>query len=505
MSLKYTTEKNMKMKLKKLLKNIPVKEIKGSSEIEITGICSNSKLVSPGNLFLARKGKSDDGEKYIPESLSAGAVAICTDIFNPSLKNVTQIIHPNVTLIEGLLAANYYKFPSDELFMVGITGTNGKTTVSFLVKHLLDSLKLKSGLIGTIEYVIGEHRYPATRTTPDVIQNHKMLREMRLQGCKSAVMEVSSHALDQNRVQNIDFDIVIFTNLSQEHLDYHESMESYAEAKNKLFNSLNLNPDKSKTAIFNNDSNWFSQVAKDCPATIFTYGIEKTSDLKAQNIVLSGSETRFDLCYKGKVYPCISPLIGRFNVYNYLAAISTGIVKGASIEKLIEIMKSASLVPGRMELVTNALSRKIYVDFAHTPDALENVLNCLKELKAKRIITVFGCGGDRDRKKRPKMAEVAEKFSDLIIVTSDNPRTENPEDIIKEIIQGFKKQSIEIESDRYLAIKRAINLSTPDDIILLAGKGHEPYQIFAHKTIEFDDKKIAQEICLDQLQMEILT
>lgn len=495
------------MKLKKLLKDIPVREVKGSAEIEITGICSNSKLASPGSLFIARKGLSDDGEKYIPEAIAAGAVAIVTDIPNPSLKNVTQIIHQDVALIEGMLAANYYQFPSDELFMVGITGTNGKTTTSFLVKYLLDKLKKNAGLIGTIEYIIGAHRYPATRTTPDVINNHKMLREMVLQGCKSAVMEVSSHALDQGRVQNIDFDVAIFTNLSLDHLDYHLTMEAYAKAKNKLFTSLDQKKLKKKNSIdikksiVNADSPWLPQIIAGCSSdTILTYGIDNCADVRATEVKLFPTSTEFTLTYQAKSIHCKSPLIGRFNVYNYLAAISVGLIKGESLEKLADIMSKTPTVPGRLELVANFRGLKIYVDFAHSDDALKNVLETLKELKTKRIITVFGCGGDRDIKKRPLMAKVAEEYSDLTIVTSDNPRSENPDNICQQIVTGFKNEnSYEIITDRYAAIQRAIFLSEEDDIILIAGKGHETYQIFGSKTIEFDDRKVAQEICLPSL------
>lgn len=494
----------MKMKLKKLLKNITVKEIKGSSEIEVTGICSNSKLVSPGSLFIARKGQSDDGEKYIPEAISSGAIAIVTDFPNPSIKNVTQIIHQDVSMIEGMIAANYYKYPSDELFMVGVTGTNGKTTTTFLIKRLLDRLNLNSGLIGTIEYVIGEHRYIATRTTPDVIQNHKMLREMVNCHCKAAVMEVSSHALDQGRVKNVDFDVVIFTNLSLDHLDYHQTMEEYAKAKNLLFTTKNLNPSKKRQAIVNQDSPWVSKILEKSELDVLSYAIDNEADLKVSDIKFFPFKTLFKLIYQGISYECESPLIGRFNIYNYLAAIAVGLIRDVPIEKLISLMKEDFKVPGRLEFVDNPLNRKIYVDFAHSDDALENVLLSLNEFKKKRIITVFGCGGDRDKLKRPKMASVAEKYSDFTIVTSDNPRTENQDDIIQDIVQGFQKNdSYEIYPDRYLAIERAIELSDPEDLILIAGKGHETYQIFAHKTIEFDDRKVTLEICQNKLsQME---
>jgi len=308
------------MKLKNILKNIPIKQFKGSKEIEISGICANSKLVGPGNLFIAKKGRSDDGCQYIPEAISGGAVAILSDIYDPSLKQIAQLIHPDVASIEGEIAANYYQFASQELFMVGITGTNGKTTSSFLIKHLLDHLDGPCGLIGTIEYIIGQHRYQASRTTPDVCTNHKLLREMVRQGCHSAVMEVTSHALDQGRVQHIDYDAAVFTNLSLDHLDYHQTMENYCNAKTKLFSSLNSssrrNKKFAKTAIVNADNPWHKQMLKECSVRAITYAIENSADLRALDINLTAKGTSFTLSYGGESVPCYWPLTGRFNVYN---------------------------------------------------------------------------------------------------------------------------------------------------------------------------------------------
>lgn len=486
------------MKLKKLLKEIPFKSVKGSKDVDITGVCANSKLVAPGHLFIARKGLLDDGSRYIQEAISAGAVAVLTDIYDPSFKEISQVIHPNPVEIEGALAAQYYQFPSKELFMVGLTGTNGKTTTSFVTKYLLDQFQGPCGLIGTIEYIIGQHRYQATRTTPDVSANHKMLRDMISHGSRAAVMEVTSHALDQGRVQHIDYDVAIFTNLSLDHLDYHETMERYCSAKNLLFRSLKAPPKigKCQTAVVNADSGWTPKIIEGCRARVLSYGIDNTADLRATEIDLTAAGTKLTIHYQGKAYPCQWPLVGRFNIYNCLAAMAAVLCLPAPIEEIIKKMGNIPPVPGRLQPVPNKLGVQIYIDFAHTNDALQNVLETLSELKKGRIITVFGCGGDRDQSKRSKMGETSEQFSDITIVTSDNPRSEDPQAICRQIIQGFKKKdSYLLEVDRRAAIKKAIALAQPGDIILVAGKGHEPYQIFAHQTIEFSDAKVVAELC----------
>jgi UDP-N-acetylmuramoyl-L-alanyl-D-glutamate--2,6-diaminopimelate ligase len=488
------------MQLKHLFRNIPKILIKGSKDVKITGICSNSKLAGPGNLFIAKKGCSDDGARYIAESISAGAAAVLTDLYDPSLK-VTQVIHPKVAEIESGLAHEYYQMPSHELFMVGITGTNGKTTTSFITKFLLDKLDGLSGLIGTIEYIIGNVRYQATRTTPDVVTNHKMLRDMIKHGCRSAVMEVSSHALDQGRVDKIAYDIALFTNLSLDHLDYHSSMEAYCQAKQKLFLSLgsphsNKNGKKSPVAIVNKDSLWTEPLLQGYQGNLFTFALDSQADLQASNLELDAAGSRFDVLYKGQKYPAATVLIGRYNVYNCLGAVSVLLAKGYEIEKILIALKQFASVPGRLEPVKNTLGLKIYVDFAHSEDALLNVLQCLQEVKQGKIITVFGCGGDRDTAKRPKMGAVAESYSDIVIVTADNPRSEDPEKICADIFKGFQHKNKPIlEIDRYKALEQAIQMAAPDDIILIAGKGHEPHQIFAHKIVEFDDRKVATAIC----------
>lgn len=486
------------MRLSQLLKGIAVREVKGSKELEITGICSNSKLVAPGNLFVARKGLAADGSQYIPEAIAAGAVGVVTDLYDPlTPKHITQLIHPDPASIEGVLAANYYQKASDEMFMVGITGTNGKTTTSYLITHLLNQAVGSCGLIGTIEYIIGNTRYKATRTTPDVCSMHKLLREMRLQGCQSAVAEVTSHALDQGRVDQIDFDVGVFTNLTLDHLDYHHTMEEYAKAKQKLF--LSLEPTKQKpqkTAIANADSPWSEFMLQGCKAQMVTYGIANPADLRAIEISLTPFGTQMTLQYQGDNVAAFSPLVGRFNVYNYLAAVAVGLARGLALQTIIETLATAKAPPGRLDQVENPLGLKIYVDFAHSDDALLNVLTCLNEFKTGKLIVVFGCGGNRDATKRPKMGKVCEEHADVAIITSDNPRNESPEAIIDEIKKGLQHPDRAIvKIDRKEAIEHAISIAHPDDLILIAGKGHETYQIFGHRTIEFDDKKVSLEIC----------
>ncbi|MCC5832642.1 MAG: UDP-N-acetylmuramoyl-L-alanyl-D-glutamate--2,6-diaminopimelate ligase [Chlamydiales bacterium] len=478
------------MNLKHLISGLPVELYKGGRDIPITGLCSHSKLVAPGNLFIAKKGTVDDGAKYIEEALASGAAAILTDLPNPFLKEVVQIIAADVSAVESEIAARYYGNPSQELFMVGVTGTNGKTTISYLVKHIFDACGLSCGMIGTIEYIIGRHHFAAQLTTPEIITNQKLLKEMVKQKCSTAVMEVSSIGLDQGRVAKIDYDAAIFTNLSQEHLDYHKTMEAYAEAKAKLFQELK----PAGIAILNADSPWSARMRKDCSARLLTYGFDAHADLFAHSIELMPDQTRFCVTYQGRTLPFAWRLIGRFNVYNSLAAIGTALTKGIPFEALPEIIAHFPSVRGRLEPVENLNGFHIYVDYAHTPDALEKALLSLYEVKRGRILTLFGGGGNRDRTKRPQMAKAVEKYSDFAFVTSDNPRNEDPLSICEEIAQGFKKSNFLIEVDRRSAIERAIEMANPEDLILIAGKGHETYQIFAHQTLPFDDRQIAQEI-----------
>jgi UDP-N-acetylmuramoyl-L-alanyl-D-glutamate--2,6-diaminopimelate ligase len=482
------------MKLKHLLKNLENIEVKGSKHVDITGLSSNSKTIVPGNLFVAKKGFSSDGAVYIDEAIASGAAAVITDVYNPFLqKDVAQVITPNVKLLEGVLADRFYGSPSTQLFMVGVTGTSGKTTTTFMIRDMMEKLHSKCGLIGTVEWVVGDQVLPSTMTTPDVITNHKLLKEMLDHKCNAAVMEVSSHALTQLRVDRIDFDVAVFTNLSRDHLDYHKDMEEYAKAKALLFSSLQ---DPKKIAVINADSEYAEHMTASTKATIIRYGVHSSADLYASDIELSALGVRFNVKYKGKSYPFVSSLIGHFNVYNLLACMGVGIAKGFSLEDIIQALTTFSEVPGRLQKVPNTKGYHIFVDYSHKPDALENVLKALLQFKKGRLICLFGCGGNRDAGKRPLMGKIAQMFSDEVFITTDNPRSEDPLQIIHDILQGIENRSkVLVEPDRREAIKKAISRMKEEDILLIAGKGHETYQIFSFGVEDFDDLLVAQQYC----------
>lgn len=462
------------MKLKKLLKDLEV-EVKGSREIEVTGISSHSQFISPGSLFIAKKGRTFDGTEFIPKAIETGAVAVITDFYNPFLQGIVQVVTPEVEKLEALLAQRYYETEKTPLFLIGITGTNGKTTTAYLIQHLLS----KCGLMGTIETVIGAQRFPAQLTTADVVTNHKVLKEMGDAGLKAAVMEVTSHALDQNRVEGISFDMGIFTNLSQDHLDYHGTMEAYLKAKMKLFN-------QSKQTIYNKDEKISFREG-------VSYALDAEADVKGKNITFSLEGTTFDLHYKNRVIQVNSPLMGRYNVYNVLATFAALLTKGESLTALVKKLATFPGVPGRLERIANPRGIYLFVDFAHTPEALEKVLETLHEVKRGKIITIFGCGGERDQSKRPLMAQAAEKYSDQVIVTSDNPRGEDPQSICNEISQGLRREAL-IEPDRRAAIERGIFMAQENDTVLIAGRGHEPFQKIGGRRIPFDDREVAAQI-----------
>ncbi len=478
------------MKLKKLIQGLKL-EVKGSKEIEISGLSSDSRRTAPGNLFIAKKGSSLDGNEYIARAIDSGASAILTQFYNPFVK-IPQLIHPDPQTIEAQLASRYYNSPSNDLFVVGVTGTNGKTTTTYLIKHLLDALKKPCGLIGTVETILGRKRSFSTLTTHDVLSNQKLLREMIEEGCQAAVLEVSSHGLDQGRVGQVQFDVALFTNLTPDHLDYHANEEEYALAKKRLFQLLDKSVKPRKTAIANADDPRHVQLLDGCFSPQILFGMSEKADLRAEAIELSLKGSRFTACYKGDAQVFTTPLIGRFNIYNLLGAIAVGLHYGCTLKEMAPLFAHVKAAPGRLETVESRTGKHIFVDYAHTSDALFNVLTTLKAITKKRIITVFGAGGSRDPGRRIGLAKAAESHSDLCIITSDNPRQEDPQEICRQILSAFQApEKARVELDRKKAIELAIAQAEPGDAVLIAGKGHERMQIFSHQTVPFDDREVA--------------
>ncbi len=469
------------MKLKSLIKELGISLIKGSKDVDITGISADSRTVSPGNLFIAKKGSVFDGHQFVEKAVEAGAAAILTDMYDPSLK-VTQLIDSRP--LTAPLAARYYGEPSKQLFTVGVTGTKGKTTTTYLIKQLLEPC----GLIGTVETITGQNRFFSPLTTQDILTNQKLLREMVLSGCRAAALEVSSHGLHQGRVEGIEFNIGLFTNLYPDHLDYHPSLQEYAAVKKTLLQQVK------ECAIFNLDDPWSSFFRADCSVPQLTYAIEQEADIQAKEIRLTPQGTDFILSYRGQTHPFTTPLMGRFNISNALGAIAVALQRGQSLAQISASLSTFSSVPGRLQPVWPGMLPQVFVDFAHTGEALANVLKTLKEISRGKLLVVFGCGGDRDPQRRRAMAEAAEQYADQVVITNDNPRKEDPEAIVRQILASFRDlQKVCVELDRKKAIHLAIQMAGREDIVLIAGKGHERVQIFAHHTLPFEDASVAKE------------
>jgi UDP-N-acetylmuramoyl-L-alanyl-D-glutamate--2,6-diaminopimelate ligase len=469
------------------------REVAGPGDREITALVHDSRLASPGCLFASlpsatpgRAGTEEAG--HILQAVEKGAVAVITSLdLDVPRATVIRVRDPRGAL--SAAAATFFGHPSLQLQTAAVTGTNGKTTTTFLLQHLLDVAERPCGLIGTVRYVIGPRELPAARTTPESDDVQRLLREMRDVNCRAAVMEASSHALHQGRLRDVEFDAAIFTNLTQDHLDYHETMEAYFAAKALLFDQLSGQRHKKGTAVVNVDDRYGRRLIDDFAqrVTTITYGQSSNAMFRAADLRTDFHGTQYSLHAAGKSYLVRLPLFGPFNVYNSLAALAAMHALGHDVRKSVAALKDAPQVPGRLEMVPGPKSFRVFVDYAHTPDALDNVLRTLRSLEPARIITVFGCGGDRDRAKRGPMARAAEELSDWCIVTSDNPRTEDPESICAQISAALRSSNHEVITDRRAAIRRAVAMAGPGDIVLVAGKGHEGYQEFADRKIPFDD------------------
>ncbi|MBK1883461.1 UDP-N-acetylmuramoyl-L-alanyl-D-glutamate--2,6-diaminopimelate ligase [Luteolibacter pohnpeiensis] len=479
--------------------------VSGPLDLEIASLTASSKHVEAGTLFAAIRGTTVDGHQFIEGAIAAGAVAILAETAPPKdlASTITWIHVPDSRLALSLMASEFYGNPWKDFAVAGVTGTNGKTTTTFLIHHIMKAAWHRAGLLGTILTDDGETIDVAKHTTPGSLELSELLGRMRDNGCRGVALEVSSHGIHQKRTAAIGFDAAVFTNLTQDHLDYHGTIEAYFQAKADWFEALAADPrGKKSTAIINIDDAYGADLAASLegrlPMIRFGFGVH--CDFRANNLRQNARGMEFELQAKGRTFLVRSPLIGRFNVYNILAAIAAANACGIRPRDAIAALADSPQVPGRLENVGNAGGATVFVDYAHTPDALENVCRTLRDLNPRRLITVFGCGGDRDNGKRPLMAAAASRHSDACIITSDNPRSEDPAEIIRQVEAGMTNKNYRSIVDRAEAIDFAIRASRSGDIVLIAGKGHETYQQFADKTIDFDDRKHASKSLRDRAQ-----
>jgi len=491
------------MQLKVLVRALASHRVIGTLDREVEGIAYDSRRVQSNTLFVAIRGEKSDGHQFVDQAIEQGASVIVAEQEIASPRATCLVVEDTRGALADLSAA-FYGTPARKLKMAAVTGTNGKTTTTFLIKHICEKAGVRCGLLGTVQYEIGDRILPAIRTTPEALDIQELLAQIVNAGGRAAAMEVSSHALAQERTRGIEWDVAVFTNLTQDHLDFHGTMENYFNAKAKLFLQLaSQSKKKTPTAVINIDDRYgqklLDRIAGETP--VITYGLGLHADFRASNYRTEFAGTSYQLDAQGRSYLVRVPLIGRFNVANSMAALAAATTLGVNLRDGVLSLARAPQVPGRLELVPAKRQFQIFVDYAHTDDALRNVLKTLRELKPRKLIVVFGCGGDRDKKKRPLMGRVANELADYAIITSDNPRKENPEAIVNEVEKGFRSTPFEKIVDRTEAIRRAVAMAEPRDLVLIAGKGHEKYQEFADHTIPFDDIQVARR-ALDDLPVK---
>ncbi|HID94554.1 MAG TPA: UDP-N-acetylmuramoyl-L-alanyl-D-glutamate--2,6-diaminopimelate ligase [Candidatus Latescibacteria bacterium] len=479
------------MKLDQLIKVLPDAVVDGDLEVDIRKVRSDSRQVEVGDLFVAIKGYQTDGHRFIDQALARGARAVVLEN-DRRLEGATRIRVPNSRRALATLADRFYGHPSRKLKLVGITGTNGKTTVSHLARKIYESAGISTGLIGTISYHVGSNTLPAIRTTPESIDLHRLLSMMVGSGQKIAVLEVSSHSLALERVHGIRFEVAAFTNISRDHLDFHKSYEDYFAAKRSLFEGLDAA--SGSRAVINIDDPAAAEIISHTKVPVLTYGFSPEALIRPVHFGLGWQGLDLTLETPAGRFSLQSHLIGRFNIMNILAAVGIALASGIGLEAIREGVEKVQALSGRFEQIDCGQDFRVVVDYAHTPAALETLLLTTRGLPSARIILVFGCGGDRDRGKRPLMGEIASRLADLCFITSDNPRNEDPETIIEDIISGVVKRNYEIAPDRREAIRKALEVAERDDVVVIAGKGHENYQIIGERTVHFDDREVVQEL-----------
>ena len=483
------------MKLETLIRVLRPLAVQGDLQRDIESLAYDSRQVRPGALFVALPGQRCDGCDFIQDALRRGAVAVVGESV-PAAGSTPLIRVADARRALAELACAFYGSASSKLFLVGVTGTNGKSTVAFMIRDLLRAAGLTPGLIGTIRYEIGERSIPAGRTTPEAPDLQAMLDQMHRAGCRSAVMEVSSHGLDQKRVWGIDFDVGVFTNLTQDHLDYHQTMQRYYAAKAELFKELGQ-AEKRADAVINLDDPWGMHLTQSgvIRVALTTFGLHPQAQVRAENLTLNQAGSSFEAVTPWGSARMKLALLGRFNVSNALAATAVGGLVGLAPRQIAEVLAELSVVPGRLERIPNDRDVNVFVDYAHTPDALSNTLRTLREFTPGRLILVFGCGGNRDRGKRPLMGAVAAALADITILTSDNPRQEDPAQILAEITPGFGDIGrYEIEDNREEAIRKALSRARAFDTVLIAGKGHETFQEIGNTSLPFDDRDVVRRL-----------
>ena len=483
------------MELTQLLNSLHVIQVTGEVQRkDVADIVYDSRKVQKNSVFVAIKGYKTDGHKFLQDAINKGAVAVVVeddDSIPDELithSKIAKLVVNNSRIALAELSKGFYKDPTSKLKLVGITGTNGKTTSTFILKNILESAGYKTGLVGTIANYVGDVKVDSKLTTPESNDLNKFFYDMIEAGCSHAIMEVSSHSLVLNRVYGLDFSVAIFSNITSDHLDFHQTFDEYLNAKKILFDGLGSN----SFAIINSDDSNSNKMIKDCKAKIVTYGIADNSDYQIKNINYDLNGTDFTITNQNVDYKIHTTLIGTFNAYNAASAFATAHSLGIDANKIVESIKSSPQVPGRFEVLGNR-NKKVIVDYSHTADSLEKALQAIREIvkDKNQVVAVFGCGGDRDKTKRPIMGKIASDLSDKVFVTSDNPRTENPYDIIKDILKGISKNNYEIEENREEAIKNAIQRSDDNAVILIAGKGHENYQEINGVRNHFSDQEIA--------------
>lgn len=485
------------MKLNDWLTLFSAVAVSGEIDVEVGSIASDSRKVKPGGLFVAAAGTKQDGRRFISEALDRGATAVVAEGPAGTIAQAARKTDRPFTYIQvadarqalAHLASYFYGNPTDGLHLIGVTGTNGKTTTTFLTQALLRAAGFKTGLLGTVRFDLGDAVRPATHTTPGALELQSLFAEMRKAGATHAVMEVSSHALDQGRVEGCWFDAAIFTNLTQDHLDYHGTLEAYFAAKRKLF-------DQTGMTLVNLDDPWGKRIKEEIPGRCWGYGIAERGECYPKSMQIGPEGIKMAVASPIGEMEIRSPLVGRYNVYNLLAAIGAGAALGLSKESIVSGVAAMAGVPGRFEKVDAGQPFLVLVDYAHTEDALDRLLQAVSDLHPRRIITVFGCGGDRDRGKRPKMGAVSARHSDVTVLTSDNPRSEPPLAIIQEIEAGLRSADpsaqYQVIPNRREAIERAVDLAKEGEAVVIAGKGHEDYQIIGGERLPFDDRQVAR-------------